>query len=154
MKISLFFLVLSLFTSYASAATEADLVGSPMATKKTFARGKSALSDLKEAGAKSEQGINPSRLNMVYTLIADQGENFTHYKKDSFGLFFVNTPTKKELNKLAKKYSISFPKKCDMQTNPNCYANLHSKKKVEDTMKRILSSEANVRVVSFDYIEE
>jgi hypothetical protein len=120
------------------------------ATKHLFELGSAALVPLQRAGAKIPMGLAPSRLDMVYALIA--GLPDSGYRHDSFGVIATDL-TREQAEKMASRHSFSIPRETSLPNSnrPTFYAQLAAGHDLQSTMKAILANEPAVENVTFNF---
>lgn len=134
----------------ASASGE-DRIDSPSETAKMFSKGASAISELKALGANRADTIDPKRLDMIYSLVANDIPN--NVRRDSFGIHLKNSMSSGQQMRFEKRFGIRIAGMCNPASRPACYANVVSHKPLTTVMKKILSTDSSVASLNFNFVE-
>lgn len=124
-----------------------------LASAKILSHGVSAISQLTAAGAKPMAGLQPPRIDVLYSILS--ADRPGRYESNSFGLHFAPGTTRKDVVSMGERYGFWL---ADVQTfepadSPNCYVYVREGKELWTIIAQLMSSETNVVTVNLNYVE-
>jgi hypothetical protein len=122
-------------------------------TAELFRRGRTVVSELEKAGAKPIAALRPTRLDVIYSLIA--GLKPGAYMADSFGLHLESEVKQDEVVHIGERYGFTLPETETLRhgSAPTCYVELKPGRELVSVLQDLLSNEPMVITINLNYYE-
>lgn len=120
------------------------------AARELLARGPAAVQSLVAAGACPAPTLDPSRLDMVYTLVSCQTP--LNARRDRFGVTFRDGVAEREVRRVLEMHGLAPASDGppDWNLRPQMFVKPPAGVGVEGAMRELMSTEATVKTVSFE----
>jgi hypothetical protein len=122
-------------------------------TALVLSKGVAALPALRDAGAKPMSGLQPRRLDVIYSILSAERE--ARFRTDEFGLHVEPGTGRADILAMGERHGFILPdgEAVDAGSWPSCYVRLREGRDLWDVLGQVLAGESKVLTVNLNYVE-